>query len=120
MDGSGSEVASDAMEIPAATQALGEQTASVDAVVPEQAAARRLLGGTGQDAQGYGQGGQPDGPPQSAKWGQISSMFGGKQVVIVGDIFLRHHYSAFDNTDSNHAKVGFAAAKGGVDLESVF
>jgi cathepsin D len=66
---------------------------------------RRLLGGAVPT---------PGGSP----WDTITAEYGGRQVVIVGDIFLRHHYAAFDNTDPANAKVGFATAKKAVDLES--
>jgi len=61
-------------------------------------AARRLMGG-GK-------------PPSGAhnKWGHIKSMFGDRDVVILGDVFLRHHYSAFDNSDPSNPKVGLATA----------
>merc|ERR1711998_152076 len=56
--------------------------------------------------------------PGGSAWDTITAEYGGRQVVIVGDIFLRHHYAAFDNTNPVAAKVGFATAKKAVDLES--
>merc|ERR1719488_6336 len=44
-------------------------------------------------------------------WKKITSEFGGKDVVLIGDLFLRHHFSAFDNDDPKNPKVGFASAK---------
>lgn len=58
-------------------------------------------------------------PPQPSKWEAISSGFGAKPVIIIGDIFLRQYFSVFDNSDPASAKVGFATAKT-VDLATIF
>lgn len=81
-------------------------------VAPEGPAARKLLDYGYSDS-------TPKMPPAGSKWDKISSMFGGKEIIILGDIFMRHHYAAFDNSDLKNAKVGFAKAKH-ADLESVF
>jgi len=49
-------------------------------------------------------------------WKKITAEFGGKDVVLIGDLFLRHHFSAFDNDDPKNPKVGFASAKKSVGL----
>jgi len=89
-----------------AVMPLVEET--VDSVVPEgkPLSARRLLGSDSP----------APAPPAAVPtgnpgWGQISSMFNGKPVVIVGDLFMRYHYVAFDNTDPKKAKVGLATPK---------
>jgi len=81
----------------------------------DRPAARKLMD------YGYSDSGSPKMPPaaEGSKWDKISSMFGGKEIIILGDIFMRHHYAAFDNTDLKNAKVGFAKAKH-ADLESIF
>jgi hypothetical protein len=119
MDGgsSGEEGAVDttiAADVPAAGTSSDDDTA--DAVVPEHS--RRLLGGDSEVGGGYG--GPPGPPAGGSKWDQITSMFGGKKIVIVGDIFLRHHYSAFDNTDPGHARIGLATSNPDVDLDALF
>jgi len=57
------------------------------------------------------------GAAASTPWGKVTSMFGGKDVVLVGDLFLRHHFSAFDATDPKNPKVGFATPKKDTEVD---
>lgn len=66
---------------------------------------RNLLGNMKRMMHHLGAGAKP-----ANKWTKITAMFGGKHVVILGDVFLRHFYSAFDNSDPSKSKVGFAKA----------
>jgi len=90
-------------------------TPAIRSMVPPQVpttAARHLMGSSPTKLAGA-----PVGPIN--KWNKIKSMYGGgKPVLIIGDIFLRHHYSVFDNSDPSNPKVGFATAaknKGGLN-----
>jgi hypothetical protein len=41
------------------------------------------------------------------------------QVIVMGDVFLRRIYTAFDNTDPKNPRVGFAIAKGASEVDQI-
>jgi hypothetical protein len=85
--------------------------------VKDPAAGKKLCGSAIRSMAGMAGGGKNS--KTSQKWDIISKEFQSKDVIIFGDIFLRHFYSAYDNTDPKNARVGFAKAKDDVDLEAV-
>jgi len=90
---------------------MEQSQANVDEVVPE-AGARKLLGsGSPAPPENSGDYGKPAPLSENPGWDKITAMYGGKPVVIVGDLFMRKHYVAFDNTDPKKARVGIATRK---------
>jgi hypothetical protein len=105
---------------------IGALDEGVDQVVPEAVASpptRRLLGSDGAAPQQQEpEQAAPGQPGANPSWDLITKMYGGRPVVIVGDLFMRYHYVAFDNTDPKKAKVGIATPKAlsKEDLDQVF